>query len=103
MLRITIDDSSSVATLKVEGKLTGAWAMELGNTWEDLWASVRQKPLRVDLRDVSFVDSCGDRILRQIVRATGAELCAERLDVALGLLGSKRRVELVLLLQDLQR
>ena len=77
MLRITIDDSSSVATLKVEGKLTGAWAMELGNTWEDLWASVRQKPLRVDLRDVSFVDSCGDRILRQIVRATGAELCAD--------------------------
>jgi ABC-type transporter Mla MlaB component len=77
VLRITLDDSCPVVTLKVEGKLVGPWAAELGNTWQDLWASAKRKPLRVDLSGVSFVDSSGERILRQIVRATGAELCAD--------------------------
>jgi anti-anti-sigma regulatory factor len=77
VLRISINDDTSLATLKVEGKLVGPWAMELGKTWHDLWASARQKSLRLDLRGVTFVDSNGARILREIVKATGAEVFAD--------------------------
>jgi anti-anti-sigma regulatory factor len=76
-MRISINEDSSAATLKVEGKLIGPWAVELGKTWQDLWTSARRKPLRLDLCGVSFVDSNGTRVLRQIVRATGAEILAD--------------------------
>ena len=77
VLRISMKDDTAVATLKVEGRLVGPWAVELEKTWQDLWASAKQKSLRLDLRGVSFVDSDGARILREIVRATGAEVCAD--------------------------
>ena len=70
-------DDSPVATMMVEGKLVGPWARELGNTWEDLWTAVQRKPLRLDLCGVSFVDGNGARILREIVRVTGAEVFAD--------------------------
>ena len=72
-----MNDDTSLATLKVEGKLVGPWAMELEKTWHDLWALAKQKSLRLDLRGVTFVDSNGARILREIVRATGAEVFAD--------------------------
>jgi anti-anti-sigma regulatory factor len=72
-----MNDDTPVATLKVEGKLVGPWALELERIWHDLWASARQKSLRLDLRGLSFVDSNGARILREIVRATGAEIFAD--------------------------
>jgi hypothetical protein len=77
VMRVSINGDSSVATLKVEGKLIGPWAVELGNTWQDLWASARRRPLRLDLCGLSFVDSNGARILQQIVRASGAEVFAD--------------------------
>ena len=77
MLRISMNDDTPVATLKVEGRLVGPWARELEKTWQELWASAKQKSLRLDLRGVSFVDSDGARILREIVEATRAEVCAD--------------------------
>lgn len=77
MLRISMKDNTRVATLKVEGKLVGPWATELGRTWHDLWASAKQKSLLLDLCGVTFVDSDGARILREIVKATGAEVFAD--------------------------
>jgi hypothetical protein len=70
-------DDSPVATMRVEGKLVGPWARELGNTWRELWLAAQQKPLRLDLCGVSFVDGNGARILREIVRVTGAEVFAD--------------------------
>ena len=77
MLRISMKDDTQVATLKVEGKLIGPWAMELGTIWHDLWTSARQKSFQLDLRGVTFVDSIGTRILREIVRTTGAEILSD--------------------------
>ena len=77
MLKISMKDDSPVATLKIEGKLVGPWAMELGRTWHDLWASSSQMPLRLDIRGVTFADDKGTRILREIVRATGAEIISD--------------------------
>jgi hypothetical protein len=77
VLRISISDDMPVATLKVEGRLVGPWGMELGKTWHDLWASTRHRRLQLDLRGVTFVDANGARILRDIVRVTGAEVFAD--------------------------
>ena len=77
MVRISIKDDSRVATLKVEGKLVGLFAEELRNTWRDLWTSAWGKPLRLDIRSVSFVDANGIQILREIVRVTGAEILTD--------------------------
>ena len=72
-----MNDEAPVATLKVEGKLVGPWALELDRIWRDLCASARHKSLLLDLRGLSFVDSNGIRILREIVGATGADVFAD--------------------------
>ncbi len=77
MLKISINDEKAVATLKIEGKLVGPWAMELGRTWQDLWNSARRMPLQVDIRGVTFADQKGTHILREIVRETGAEILSD--------------------------
>jgi len=77
MLRISIDHDSQPATLKVEGKLVGPWAAELGRAWPELYTPAVQSRLRVDLRGTTAIDANGTRILREIVRTTGAELFAD--------------------------
>jgi len=78
VLKISItDDNTLGATLKVEGKIVGPWAAELSRVWRHLWASTNQKRLRLDIRNVTFMDRDGTRILREIVRATGAEVLAD--------------------------
>jgi hypothetical protein len=74
VLKISIEQDPPVATLKIEGKLVGPWAMELEKTWRDMWVSARQKPLRLDIRGVTFADRKGAHILREIVKSTGAEV-----------------------------
>ena len=77
MLKISIKDDSPMATIKIEGKLVGLWAMELGRTWQSLWASANRIPLRLDIRGVTFADQQGTHILREIVRETGAEILSD--------------------------
>ena len=77
VLKISIKGDTPTATLKIEGKLVGPWAMELGRTWQDLWASANQMPLRLDIRGVTFADQQGTHILREIVRETGAEIVSD--------------------------
>lgn len=77
MLRISMNHESALATLKVEGRVVGPWAAELGRTWRSLWALSKQPTLQLDLRGVTYVDSNGARILREIVRSTGAEIFAD--------------------------
>jgi hypothetical protein len=77
LLKISIADDKTIATLKVEGKVVGPWAIELGQTWHDLWVSTKQKQLRLDISGVTFADRKGTQIFRQIVRATGAEILAD--------------------------
>jgi hypothetical protein len=76
-MKVSISDEATLATLKVEGRVVGPWAAELGRTWYGLWSSTKQKRLQLDIRGVSFADHKGSRILREIVRATGAEIVAD--------------------------
>ena len=77
MLKISIEEDPLAATLKVEGKVVGPWAVELGRTWHGLWSSTRQKRLLLDIRGVTFADQTGSQILGEIIRATGAEIIAD--------------------------
>jgi anti-anti-sigma regulatory factor len=66
MLRITVVESSSKdIRLRVEGRVTGAWVEELrrscdAHALEDgIW-------LTLDLADVSFVDTAGIELLKEL-------------------------------------
>jgi hypothetical protein len=77
MLRISMNHETALATLKVEGRVVGPWAVELGKTWRGLWALSKKPTLQLDLRGVTYVDAIGARILREIVQATGAQVFAD--------------------------
>lgn len=81
MLKISIEngtkDRKDAATLKLEGRVAGPWGVELARVWQDLWRANQQKPLLLDICNVTFVDQLGASVLREIVRATGAEILAD--------------------------
>jgi outer membrane protein TolC/anti-anti-sigma regulatory factor len=71
MLRVTTTEKDGTITLKLEGRLAGAWVEEFERCWR-LAGSARQSPV-VDLTGVTFVDAAGKRLLQQIY-AQGARL-----------------------------
>ena len=73
MLRITLQNGSRPATLKLEGKLSGPWVDELARVWEKFTANDPGKVITLDLSEVSFIDSAGKKLLSSLVEK-GAEL-----------------------------
>ncbi len=71
MLRISIMNEPGTTRMKLEGKLAHEWVEEARNAWTAL--SNGETELLVDLRNVSFVDEAGHRLLTEI-RHAGAEL-----------------------------
>ena len=68
MLKITIHDSPESQTFQVQGRLVGAWAKELEQSWKTA-ASVRhRKALIVDLTATLYVDDEGKKVLRKLFR-----------------------------------
>jgi len=76
MLRITVEENSQAVVIKLEGRIAGPWAAELGRLWEETAPAVRQRKLSLDLRETTFVDARGLRILKNIHSETGAEILA---------------------------
>ncbi|MGA3129787.1 MAG: hypothetical protein ABSD59_03235 [Terracidiphilus sp.] len=74
MLRITLEEKADAVVLKLEGRLAGPWAVELGRLWEEKSRDIAQKKLSVDLRETTFADASGMRILKAIYSQTGAAL-----------------------------
>ena len=66
MLKITVVESSSEAVrLRAEGRLTGGWVDELRRTC-DLHALSNGIRLTLDLADVSFADTAGIELLKEL-------------------------------------
>jgi hypothetical protein len=63
MLKITIDNAVNAATLKLEGRLAGPWVGELERSWRAVKGDSRDKPVMVDLCEVTFVDAEGRKLL----------------------------------------
>jgi len=74
VLRITLEEKSDEVVLKLEGRLAGPWAAELGRLWEEKGASVAQKRVCLDLRETTFADAGGIYILKAIYSQTGAAM-----------------------------
>lgn len=63
MLKITIHNSTNAATLNLEGRLAGPWVEELERTWRAVKDDSPEKPVIVDLCEVTFVDAEGRKLL----------------------------------------
>ena len=63
MLKITIHNSANAATLNLEGRLAGPWVHELERSWRGVKDDSSDKPVIVDLCDVTFVDAEGRKLL----------------------------------------
>lgn len=74
MLKITARIDPSSAVFELEGKLAGPWVAELEECWRK--AAVCDRPVRVMLCAVTFIDHHGKRLLADMHRQ-GAQLVAE--------------------------
>jgi hypothetical protein len=63
MLKITIENAMNTATLKLEGRLAGPWVSELERCWHAVKDGSGDKPVMVDLCEVTFVDAEGRKLL----------------------------------------
>ena|SRR5271165_1982903 len=77
MLRITVNESTRVKSIKLEGKITGPWVEEFSRTWLALAISPSAKEVRVDLRDVAFIDAKGRELLREIYQESKASFLTD--------------------------
>jgi outer membrane protein len=68
MLKITLQDGPTELTFVVEGKLVGAWARELEQSWQTASSIRGGKSLFVDLSEVLFIDEEGKRILAKLFK-----------------------------------
>jgi hypothetical protein len=74
MLRITLQEDGRLWRLHLAGRLAGAWVVETENTWRS--AVVSDRPVEIDLREVTGTDEAGRRLLRAMNRE-GARLIAK--------------------------
>jgi anti-anti-sigma regulatory factor len=58
----------------LEGRVAGPWADELSRTWTELAPSVGTRKLSIDLRNATYADGSGIRVLREIYSSTTADL-----------------------------
>jgi len=60
--------------IKLEGRIAGPWAAELGRAWKERAPLLAKRKLSLDLRDITFSDASGTQVLRDIYQQTGADL-----------------------------
>jgi anti-anti-sigma regulatory factor len=66
MLRITIEEEPDSLRLRIEGKLVGAWAKELEQSWKRVAECRDHKALLIDLTDTLYIDDEGKRVLKKL-------------------------------------
>ena len=74
MLRINTKTNLKVTVFELEGKLTGAWVKELETCWRE--RSAPDRPAKVVLKAVTFIDASGRELLAEMHRQ-GAEIVAQ--------------------------
>lgn len=72
-MRITVKDAPDAMTLRLEGKLSGAMADELRQTWSSLASKLGRRTLNIDLRDATYVDQAELAVLSDVHQETGAK------------------------------
>ena len=67
MLKITVQEDVTLWRLHLSGKLVGAWVAETENAWRS--APVSGRRVEVDLRDLTWIDEAGRRLLQTMNQA----------------------------------
>jgi len=73
MFRVSYSDTAEGQRWSLHGRLAGAWVQEMRSCWK---YAREQAPLAravVDLKQVTFIDPSGERLLAEM-RSEGAEL-----------------------------
>jgi anti-anti-sigma regulatory factor len=76
VLKITKQENSEAIVLKLEGRLAGPWVEELDRLWEETAPALKERKLSLDLRETTFADAGGIRVLKAIYSQTGARILA---------------------------
>jgi len=75
MLRISHFDTAEGQRWSLCGRLAGPWVDELRSSWQQARERAPVARALVDLRQVTFIDEGGERLLAEIERS-GAEIVA---------------------------
>ena len=65
-LRITIQEDESEIRVTLEGRIAGPWVTEVSRAWIEIAPRLSGKKLSIDLRDVTYSDVAGKRVLTEI-------------------------------------
>jgi anti-anti-sigma regulatory factor len=76
MLRITIENADAAMRIKLEGRVAGPWAEELGRFWVEKASQLVARKLVIDLTDLTYADANGRSVLKQIYSQTHASFVA---------------------------
>ncbi len=76
MLRISIEESVEVLEMKLEGRVAGPWAAELGRVWVETAPRLATRKLVLNLSSITYADSGGTQLLGEIYAQTNAVLLA---------------------------
>jgi anti-anti-sigma factor len=66
MLRITIEEKDNAVVLRLEGQLIGPLVEDVEQCWRNIFATLGQRSVQVDLSAVSFIDSAGGALLNRM-------------------------------------
>jgi anti-anti-sigma regulatory factor len=75
MLKITIRETATEERWILHGRLTDPWVHELRTCWKKKHRSNVGRTCIVDLNEITFIDKCGERVLRMLARG-GAQFTA---------------------------
>jgi anti-anti-sigma regulatory factor len=75
-LRITTNETGEWVAITLEGRVAGLWATELNLVWAEAAPRLATRKLILDLRNVTYADIFGKRVLRDIYSRTEARIIA---------------------------
>jgi hypothetical protein len=75
-LKITIQDGDKELGITLEGRVAGPWVAELNRVWVETVPQLGSRILSIDLRNVTYADASGKKVLREIYAQTHAKLIA---------------------------
>jgi hypothetical protein len=76
MLRFSYYRSDAVEEWDLYGPLAGPWVDELRSVWQRIREHVPRVHTVVDLKEVTFIDEAGERLLAEM-QSAGADLVAK--------------------------
>ena len=72
-LRISIQENDNSIGFTLVGRLAGPWVAELERAWRDVAPRLDEKKLSLDVRDLTYSDAGGKKVLRDMFVKSSAE------------------------------